>query len=224
MGPVVELRQRASRRPLLADGLAAALLFALSLTAAAIADRTSRRVPPSFGSVPAGTVVVAAVACGVLLLRRKRPRATLAVSVCCAAAYLALGYDLNPVLVSPVVAAICTLALDTDRRTAWLGASAAALVLVASDLRLDVLTPRERDMMALVAQGHSNEEIARRLYLSPLTVKTHVNRAMTKLGARDRAQLVVLAYQCGLVRPGTRPLPTAPAAGGLLRIGVLRPQ
>jgi len=72
-----------------------------------------------------------------------------------------------------------------------------------SDLgRLDVLTPRERDMMALVAQGHSNEEIARRLYLSPLTVKTHVNRAMTKLGARDRAQLVVLAYQCGLVRPG----------------------
>jgi DNA-binding NarL/FixJ family response regulator len=68
--------------------------------------------------------------------------------------------------------------------------------------RLDVLTPRERDVMAQVARGHSNEEIALRLFLSPLTVKTHVNRAMAKLGARDRAQLVVAAYQCGLVRPG----------------------
>ncbi|QMU67579.1 response regulator transcription factor [Streptacidiphilus sp. P02-A3a] len=69
--------------------------------------------------------------------------------------------------------------------------------------RLDVLTPRERDVMALVALGHSNEDIAVRLFLSPLTVKTHVNRAMAKLGARDRAQLVVAAYQCGLVQPGT---------------------
>jgi DNA-binding NarL/FixJ family response regulator len=73
-----------------------------------------------------------------------------------------------------------------------------------SDLgRLDVLTPRERDLMAQVALGLSNEDIARRHFLSPLTVKTHVNRAMTKLGARDRAQLVVIAYQCGLVAPGT---------------------
>lgn len=69
--------------------------------------------------------------------------------------------------------------------------------------RLDVLTPRERDVMSLVALGHSNEDIAVRLFLSPLTVKTHVNRAMAKLGARDRAQLVVAAYQCGLVQPGT---------------------
>jgi len=69
--------------------------------------------------------------------------------------------------------------------------------------RLDVLTPRERDVMALVALGHSNEDIALRLFLSPLTVKTHVNRAMAKLGARDRAQLVVAAYQCGLVQPGS---------------------
>jgi len=69
--------------------------------------------------------------------------------------------------------------------------------------RLDVLTPRERDVMSLVALGHSNEDIALKLFLSPLTVKTHVNRAMAKLGARDRAQLVVAAYQCGLVQPGT---------------------
>jgi DNA-binding NarL/FixJ family response regulator len=57
-------------------------------------------------------------------------------------------------------------------------------------------------MMALVAEGLSNDEIAARFVLSPATVKTHVNRAMMKLGARDRAQLVVLAYESGLVRPG----------------------
>jgi DNA-binding NarL/FixJ family response regulator len=65
---------------------------------------------------------------------------------------------------------------------------------------LDVLTAREREVMALVATGLSNDEIASRLYLSPLTAKTHVNRAMMKLNARDRAQLVVLAYQTGLVQ------------------------
>jgi len=70
------------------------------------------------------------------------------------------------------------------------------------DTTLDVLTDREREMVALVAHGLSNEDIAARLFLSPLTVKTHVNRAMSKLGARDRAQLVVLAYQTGLVRAG----------------------
>ena len=67
---------------------------------------------------------------------------------------------------------------------------------------LDVLTDREREMVTLVAHGLSNEDIATRLFLSPLTVKTHVNRAMNKLRARDRAQLVVLAYQTGLVRAG----------------------
>ncbi|MGW4032383.1 response regulator [Streptomyces sp. NPDC004838] len=64
------------------------------------------------------------------------------------------------------------------------------------------LTEREREVMALVGIGLSNEEIARRLVVSPLTAKTHVSRAMVKLGARDRAQLVVLAYESGLVRPG----------------------
>ncbi|MFE6485277.1 response regulator [Streptomyces sp. NPDC088747] len=67
--------------------------------------------------------------------------------------------------------------------------------------RLDALTGREREVLVQVAGGHSNDEIAERLEVSPLTVKTHVNRAMAKLGARDRAQLVVIAYESGLVHP-----------------------
>jgi len=67
---------------------------------------------------------------------------------------------------------------------------------------LDVLTEREREVVGLVALGMSNDDIAAKLFVSPLTAKTHVNRAMTKLGARDRAQLVVIAYQAGLVRAG----------------------
>ena len=67
---------------------------------------------------------------------------------------------------------------------------------------LAALTAREREVLALVATGLSNDEIATRLYLSPLTVKTHVSRIMTKVSARDRAQLVVLGYETGLVTPG----------------------
>ena len=67
---------------------------------------------------------------------------------------------------------------------------------------LEELTEREREVMALVAAGLSNAGIAKRLFVSPATAKTHVSRAMGKLGARDRAQLVVLAYESGLVRPG----------------------
>jgi DNA-binding NarL/FixJ family response regulator len=65
---------------------------------------------------------------------------------------------------------------------------------------LDALTEREREMMAFAAHGLTNDEIADRAYVSPLTVKTHLNRAMTKLAVRDRAQLVVLAYRTGLVK------------------------
>jgi DNA-binding NarL/FixJ family response regulator len=67
------------------------------------------------------------------------------------------------------------------------------------------LTEREREVVALVAAGLSNDEIAARLVISPLTAKTHVSRAMTKLAARDRAQLVVIAYASGLARPGNLP-------------------
>ncbi|MGX5680252.1 response regulator transcription factor [Schumannella luteola] len=68
--------------------------------------------------------------------------------------------------------------------------------------QLQLITEREREVLALVGQGLTNEEIGRELFLSPLTAKTHVSRIMSKLGARDRVQLVVLAYETGLVRPG----------------------
>ena len=67
---------------------------------------------------------------------------------------------------------------------------------------LAALTEREREVLALIGRGHSNAEIAERLYVSPATAKTHVSHIMTKLYARDRAQLVVTAYESGLVRPG----------------------
>jgi DNA-binding NarL/FixJ family response regulator len=74
---------------------------------------------------------------------------------------------------------------------------------------LDELTPREREVMALVAYGLTNGEIAERLVVSPATAKTHVSRTMMKLHAHDRAQLVVLAYQTGLVSPGEPVEPSA---------------
>ncbi|RFU84491.1 DNA-binding response regulator [Streptomyces triticagri] len=68
--------------------------------------------------------------------------------------------------------------------------------------RLNALTEREREVMGLVGEGLSNDEIARRLVLSPATAKTHVSRIMTKLDVRDRAQLVILAYESGMITPG----------------------
>ena len=67
------------------------------------------------------------------------------------------------------------------------------------------LTTREREVMALAAQGYSNSQIAEQLFVSPLTARTHIQRAMMKLAARDRAQLVVIAYQTGLVQPTPPP-------------------
>jgi DNA-binding NarL/FixJ family response regulator len=70
--------------------------------------------------------------------------------------------------------------------------------------RLDVLTDREREVVRLVAKGLTNDEIGARLVMSPLTAKTHVSRAMTKLQVRDRTQLAILAYETGLTRVGDR--------------------
>jgi DNA-binding NarL/FixJ family response regulator len=70
---------------------------------------------------------------------------------------------------------------------------------------LSRLTEREREILGLVAEGLSNDELATRLYLSPLTTKTHVSRILAKLEARDRAQLVIIAYESGLVVPGMSP-------------------
>jgi len=75
---------------------------------------------------------------------------------------------------------------------------------VANPATLADLTAREREVLTLVGGGLSNDEIAVRLFLSPLTAKTHVSRTMSKVGARDRAQLVVLAYESGLVVPGMK--------------------
>jgi DNA-binding NarL/FixJ family response regulator len=71
----------------------------------------------------------------------------------------------------------------------------------AAEDRLSVLTQREREVLALVGRGLSNDEIGAELFLSPATARTHVSHAMVKLGARDRAQLVVIAYRTGLVSP-----------------------
>jgi DNA-binding NarL/FixJ family response regulator len=100
--------------------------------------------------------------------------------------------DQGDSLLSPVATrALITRFLDRPERSEG-----------AAPERLRVLTPREQEVVALVAMGLSNDELAEHLVVSPLTAKTHVNRAMTKLGARDRAQLVVIAYETGLVRPG----------------------
>src|SRR6266571_2985630 len=82
------------------------------------------------------------------------------------------------------------------------GAEAVAVARRTSPGALEQLTVREREVLALIATGLSNTEIAERLIMSVPTAKTHVSRILAKLGARDRAQLVVLAFQSGLVRPG----------------------
>jgi DNA-binding NarL/FixJ family response regulator len=102
-------------------------------------------------------------------------------------------------LLSPSVTRRLIASLAT--RPAALGAGAAPKA-ASSHPDLARLTEREREVLALVAQGLSNEEVAARLYLSPLTTKTHVSHIMSKLSARDRAQLVVIAYESGLVVPG----------------------
>jgi DNA-binding NarL/FixJ family response regulator len=99
------------------------------------------------------------------------------------------------------------LAPRVTRRLIEAFAARPAASLPADQRALDELTTREREVLGLVGAGLSNQEIAERLVVSPLTAKTHVSRLFMKLGVRDRAQLVVLAYETGLVVPGQQAAP-----------------
>jgi len=103
-----------------------------------------------------------------------------------------------------VVAAGDALLSPSVTRT-LLGQVAGSLAAPPDTARLAALTEREREVLALVGHGLTNEEIGARLFLSPLTAKTHVSRIMAKLAARDRVQLVIAAYESGLVAPGGVP-------------------
>jgi len=132
MTMIEKVRRRLARRPTLADLLLALALFALSLGASAMAIRPSRYALPSPTSLHPSVVALAAVSCGALLLRRQYPRVALTVAVGCGVLYAVLGYELNPVLMSPVVVALFTVAVRTDRRTAGVCAVATAVVLSGS--------------------------------------------------------------------------------------------
>jgi DNA-binding NarL/FixJ family response regulator len=123
----------------------------------------------------------------------------------------ASGFVLKDAMPEELVAAIRVVAageaLLAPRITRRLIAEFARRPMTGTPTRgfLDRLTERERDVLGLVAQGLSNAEVAGRLVISPATAKTHVSRILTKLGLRDRAQLVVVAYESGLVAPGQPP-------------------
>jgi DNA-binding NarL/FixJ family response regulator len=104
--------------------------------------------------------------------------------------------------VRAVAAGDALLSPSVTRRVIGEFATASGRGRPATPRELEQLTDREREVMVLVAEGLSNDEIAARLVISPATAKTHVSRTMIKLGARDRAQLVVYAYEAGLIRPG----------------------
>jgi signal transduction histidine kinase len=174
MGVMETWRRRMSRRPVLADSLAALLLFVLSLGASAMMARHTPHSLPSLQSVHPATVAVAAVACSVLLARRRRPRAVLAVTVVCGVLYAALGYNMNPVLLSPVVLTLYTVAVSTDRRTAWTSAAVSAAVLMGSDMAVGPgswLAPQKLTTLAwtgmAVAVGDAVR--SRRAYITAIT-------------------------------------------------------
>ncbi|GHG06602.1 response regulator transcription factor [Streptomyces zaomyceticus] len=104
--------------------------------------------------------------------------------------------------VRAVAAGDALLAPSVTRRVIERFAHRAAPAPVDAPRRLEALTSRERDVVRLIATGLSNEQVAEKLVISPLTAKTHVTRSLGKLGVRDRVQLVILAYETGLVRAG----------------------
>lgn len=122
-----------------------------------------------------------------------------------ASGFLGKGVSPNDLLDAIRIVAGGEALLSPSATKALIGRLAGTVAVDLDPSALESLTEREREMTALAAHGLSNHEIAERAFLSPLTVKTHLNRAMMKVGARDRAQLVVVAYQTGLVHPGTEP-------------------
>jgi DNA-binding NarL/FixJ family response regulator len=121
-----------------------------------------------------------------------------------ASGFLLKGGELNDLLVAvrTVAAGEALLAPSVTRKliAAYIAEPEPARGSLRGVLELDQLTPREHEVLALVARGLSNHEIAHELHLSPLTAKTHVSRILMKLNARDRIQLVILAYEYGLIR------------------------
>jgi DNA-binding NarL/FixJ family response regulator len=121
-----------------------------------------------------------------------------------ASGFLLKGGELNDLLVAvrTVAAGEALLAPSVTRKliAAYIAEPEPARGSLRGVLELDQLTPREHEVLALVARGLSNHEIAQELHLSPLTAKTHVSRILMKLNARDRIQLVILAYENGLIR------------------------
>jgi len=123
-------------RAVVLDAVAALLVFGLLLAAAAMAARPSRHVLPTLDSLHPAAVVLAAASCGTLLLRRHRPWGALALSLVCGVLYALAGYTMNPLLMLPTVVALYTVAVSTDRRTAWGTAAGSVAVLVGAGIAL----------------------------------------------------------------------------------------
>jgi signal transduction histidine kinase len=174
MGVKETWRRRMSRRPVLADGLAALLLFLLALAASAMMARPTPHSLPSLQSLHPATAAVAAAAAAALFARRRRPRAALAATVACGTLYAALGYNMNPVLLGPVVLALYTVAVSTDRRTAWTSAAVSAAVLMGADMALGPgswLAPQKLTMLAWtgLAAAVGDALRSRRAYITAIT-------------------------------------------------------
>ncbi|MEY9968032.1 signal transduction histidine kinase [Streptacidiphilus sp. MAP12-16] len=166
-------RRRLSRRPALTDVLTALVVLGLSLAASAAQRGPHRHSLPSLTSLEPSFLIVAAVSCGALLYRRQQPRAALAVALGGGVAYVALGYELNPVLLGPVVITTYTVAVSTDRRTAWVTAGVAAIVLSGSAMALGTgswLEPSKLSMLAWsgMAAAVGDAVRSRRAYIAAI--------------------------------------------------------
>jgi DNA-binding CsgD family transcriptional regulator len=158
------------------------LLVAVVATFQVAGTYAAAQHQPTARSLDVGSTLLLLAGRLSLPLRRRAPWLTIGVALVAVATYFAVGYPGGPIFASVVV---CLIALNRDRLA-----------------QTRTAREHEREVLALVGAGLSNEQIAARLVLSPATAKTHVSRVMTKLAVRDRAGLVVLAYETGLVRPG----------------------